>query len=114
MEFELNEYNVRPSSVGDKECILIVYEDGVLYYNNKVVDDKNKIDAICNLIKGYKDEIIRLDAKKAQNYLGGHQQIFRVEFEEDEYSSIVGNTSDKEVADFYSKIKNEIINIIEQ
>ena len=54
-------------------------------------------------------------AEKTENYKGGRQTNLNIKFETGaEIYKIIGNTSSQKMADFYSKIKSEIIKIIEQ
>ncbi len=114
MEIKIIEYNVARDIEKRDEFGLMVTPDKIIYQGESMTD-KIKIDSIYNLIEENKSDIIRLCQERAQNFKGGRQMMFTIKNNDtDEKYLLIGNTNLEEMANLYSKLKKEIINIINQ
>ena len=114
MELKLYEYNVS-SNINEFDLVNIQLLNNCITMNGNIIEDEDKINAITNLLENYKIEIIKLTSERVPNYKGGRQAGLDVIFETNgEIYKIIGNTPSQEMAEFYYKIKSEIIKIIEQ
>lgn len=113
MMFELREYNVTPKIEERNEINIALTGDGIRY-NNQIISDENKIKSIVSLLENYKDDILSLNQDRLNNYKGGRQMLLRIKFEDNNVLCLIGNTPSSEMANLYSKIRNEIVEIIEQ
>ena len=114
MELIVYEYNVSPNVAARNEFSIRLVNDE-LTINGKKIEDEKKVFSVKKVLEENKEEIITLAAKRASNYKGGRQKYLTVKYEDDgEKYMIVGNNSLNEVADFYTRIVNEIANIIKR
>ena len=113
MKFEINEYNVVPK-IEDRNTFYVKISESEIKYNKETILNKEKIDEIFKLLNEYKNDIIKYSEGKMSNYKGGRQQMMLIHYSENEIFHLIGNTPNQELSDFYSKLKNSIVNIIEK
>lgn len=115
MKIVLNEYNVTPD-IDDRNQVFVKIEDDKIVYGNKIYYNAEMIQRINNLLFSYKESILRIKDVKHSNYKGGRQQILKIHFKEiyDKPIIIFGNTDNEEVSNFYNKLKNEIMSVLEK
>ncbi|MBR5662746.1 MAG: hypothetical protein IKX00_03715 [Bacilli bacterium] len=112
MELRIFEYNVTPN-VNEKNEFTILMANDTLVMNGNEKNDESKVVAIKKMLEDNKENIIRLAAENAGNYKGGRQKNLAVKFDNDgETFRIIGNTPSQEISDFYTKIVNDITNIV--
>ena len=111
MKLELREYNVTPKIEERNDFYISVSSDNIKY-NKDVLLDKEIIEKIFSLLKKYKEKILNLTNEVTHNYKGGRQQIITIQYDDGKMFHLIGNTPNKEIADFYLKLKEEILKII--
>ena len=113
MKLSIYEHNVTPDTSKMNEYKMVLLNN-MLKINGDVIEDKDKIIAVEELLENNKEDIIRLASARVYNSKGGRQKMLSIIFEEDgEIYRIIGNSSLQEMNDLYSRIKNEIEKIIE-
>ena len=113
MKFRLSEYNVVPDPE-KRDAVEIQLVDSKLLYNGQQIEDNDKIVAISNFLMNHKDDIVSLNQEKVDNYKGGRQRVLNVQFEDTDWLWVIGNTPSEAMANLYSELRSELINIIEQ
>ena len=111
MKLELREYNVTPKIEERNDFYISVSSDNIKY-NKDVLLDKEIIEKIFSLLKKYKEKVLNLTNEVTHNYKGGRQQIITIQYDDGKMFHLIGNTPNKEIADFYLKLKEEILKII--
>lgn len=111
MKLELREYNVTPKIEERNDFYISVSSDNIKY-NKDVLLDKEIIEKIFSLLKKYKEKVLNLTNEVAHNYKGGRQQIITIQYDDGKMFHLIGNTPNKEIADFYLKLKEEVLKII--
>ena len=111
MKLLLREYNVTPIKE-KRDSVTVQLEGDKVLYNDRVIEDKAKIDAFVSFINENKEVIIKLNEP---NYKGGRQKAINIIFDGDEkIYSIIGNTNVVESAGLYSLIKAKLGEVIKE
>ena len=114
MKLLLREYIVVPKKA-EKNEINIMFVDNKILYNNSIIQDIDKNQSIISLIYDYKEDIIKLNSERIQNYKGGIQKIINIQFDnDDKVYKIIGNTALAASADLYNTLKDKLVSIIEK
>ena len=93
----------------------IMFVDNKILYNNSIIQDIDKNQSIISLIYDYKEDIIKLNSERIQNYKGGIQKIINIQFDnDDKVYKIIGNTALAASADLYNTLKDKLVSIIEK
>lgn len=116
MRLILREYNVTPiKEKRDEVCVELKDNKVTVYTDDRVIEDNNKIDPVIEFIKGIKENIIKLNEERIQNYKGGRQKAINIQFDDDEkVYSVIGNTPSEESIKMYESIKEKLGEIIKE
>lgn len=115
MKLVLREYNVTPiKEKRDEVCVELKDNKVTVYTDDRVIEDNNKIDPFIEFIKGIKENIIKLNEERIQNYKGGRQKAINIQFDDEKVYNIVGNTNVVESATLYSLIKAKLGEVIKE
>ena len=115
MKLVLREYNVTPiKEKRDEVCVELKDNKVIVYTDDRVIEDNNKIDPFIEFIKGIKENIIKLNEERIQNYKGGRQKAINIQFDDEKVYNIVGNTNVVESATLYSLIKAKLGEVIKE
>ena len=114
MKLLLREYNVTPIKE-KRDSVTVQLEGDKVLYNDRVIEDKTKIDAFVSFINENKEAIVKLNEQHISNYKGGRQKAINIIFDGDEkVYNITGNTNVVESAGLYSLIKAKLGEVIKE
>lgn len=115
MKLVLREYNVTPiKEKRDEVCVELKDNKVTVYTDDRVIEDNNKIDPFIEFIKGIKENIIKLNEERIQNYKGGRQKAINIQFDDEKVYSVIGNTPIEESVKMYEAIKEKLGEIIKE
>ena len=115
MKLVLREYNVTPiKEKRDEVCVELKDNKVTVYTDDRVIEDNNKIDPFIEFIKGIKENIIKLNEERIQNYKGGRQKSINIQFDDEKVYSVIGNTPIEESVKMYEAIKEKLGEIIKE
>lgn len=82
-----------------------------IFYENKTINDENIYNKIIKIVDSNIDIIKKLNLENVNSYKGGLQEIISIQLDDNNYF-VVGNTDNQEMKQLYSKMKEEIINVL--
>lgn len=103
------EYTVSPTDKNEKE---IIVKRNVVYVNGKSCEDKEKVKKVVELCKDRFWDAFRLPKLENKNYKGGIQKRLQMS-RGFRLVDLIGSGTNEEVVDFYSKLKSDILAIVE-
>ncbi|MCD8562257.1 MAG: hypothetical protein LRY26_00455 [Bacilli bacterium] len=109
----LHEYTVTPKDE-DRKPITIRVEEGSMTFNDKVIEDKEILKLIDDLIFSNKEKLLRFKDVELQNAKGGRQlqlSVFASEILEEKVT-LIGNSNNAEFNSFYSDFRDKLLEIL--
>ena len=82
-----------------------------IFCENKTINDENKYNEIVKTIDSNIETIKKLNSENINSFKGGLQEIITIQIDNSNYFAI-GNTDNQEMKRLYNKMKEEIINIL--
>lgn len=84
-----------------------------IFYKNKQINDEDIYSKVLEVIKDNIDNIKRLNIENINSYKGGLQEIITIQIDNENYM-LIGNTNNQEMKQLYSKVKDDILKIVEE
>lgn len=84
-----------------------------IFYKNKQINDEYIYSKVLEVIKDNIDNIKRLNIENINSYKGGLQEIITIQIDNENYM-LIGNTNNQEMKQLYSKVKDDILKIVEE
>ena len=82
-----------------------------IFYNNKTINNVNKYNEIIKTIDNNIETIKKLNSENISSFKGGLQETITIQLDNNNYF-VIGNTDNQEMKRLYNKMKEEIINIL--
>lgn len=114
MNLSIHEYNVTPD-INEKNKFSIQINNNIITYNDIKIENNEILDKINEILLSYKETLLILKNIHHSNYKGGRQKQLSIYCEDicNEKITLIGNTSNTEIAEFYNTFKNKIISLLE-
>lgn len=84
-----------------------------IFYKNKQINDEDIYSKVLEVIEDNIDNIKRLNIENINSYKGGLQEIITIQIDNENYM-LIGNTNNQEMKQLYSKVKDDILKIVEE